>query len=135
MYHQPLMRKVGRGAFAEPGVRGGMMLTQIVRSTSVKAKLFRGLADASRLAILEAVCERPRSVTEVMELTGLTQSNVSNHLSCLLGCGLVVREQRGRFAYYRISDPRVSRLLELGEELLTEVASGVDRCAHLEDAE
>ncbi len=107
-----------------------METERLTRTTALKAKLFRGLADASRLAILESVRARPLCVTEVMEVTGLSQSNVSNHLACLLDCGLVEREQRGRFVYYRPSDARVESLLAMGEELLTGVARGVEACVH-----
>lgn len=94
----------------------------------LKAKLFRGFSDASRLSILEALRGGPRSVTELVEATGLGQSNVSNHLACLLDCGLVRREPRGRFAYYALSDPRVESLLELADALLSDVAVGVASC-------
>ncbi|MFX5884929.1 metalloregulator ArsR/SmtB family transcription factor, partial [Acinetobacter baumannii] len=60
------------------------------------AKLFRGLSDESRLAILEALRQRPLAVGRIVEVTGLSQSNTSNHLRCLSDCGLVSAEQRGR---------------------------------------
>lgn len=93
-----------------------------------KTKLFRGFSDSSRLAILESLREGPQSVGEIVDATGLSQSNASNHLSCLLGCGLVAREQRGRYVYYSLSDPRVVELLELGDALLGGVASGIEAC-------
>jgi len=93
-----------------------------------KTKLFRGFSDSSRLAILETLRAGPHSVSEIVEETKLSQSNASNHLSCLLGCGLVEREQRGRFVYYRLSDPRVIEILELGDALLAGVASAIDSC-------
>ena len=105
-----------------------MLTTEFAQSLALKAKLFRGFSDPSRLAILESVREEARSVTEIVEISGLTQSNVSNHLACLLDCGLVEREQRGRFAFYRLADPRVSRLLALGDEILGDVARGVYVC-------
>lgn len=90
-----------------------------------KAKLFRGFADPSRLAILEALREVPLSVGEIMEVTGLGQSNTSNHLRCVHDRGLVSREQRGRFVYYRLSDDRVHGLLATCDELLLERPRGV----------
>ncbi|HEV2733243.1 MAG TPA: metalloregulator ArsR/SmtB family transcription factor [Longimicrobiaceae bacterium] len=95
---------------------------------TLRARLFRGLSDASRLAILEAVRPGPRSVGEIVEATGRSQSNVSNHLACLLGCGLVVREQRGRHAFYRLADARIDDLLGLADTLLAETARGVGDC-------
>jgi len=95
---------------------------------AVKARLFRGLADSSRLSILEALRQGPRSVSAVIEATGLGQSNTSNHLACLHDCGLVRREQRGRHVIYALSDDRVGELLGLAESLLSDVARGVYEC-------
>lgn len=95
----------------------------------LEAKLFRGFSDSSRLAILDALRGGPRSVGEVVEATGLTQSNTSNHLSCLWDCGLVTREQRGRSVIYELSDERVSRLMDMADALLSDVARGVAECS------
>ena len=95
---------------------------------ATKAKLFRGLSDPSRLSILEALRNGPRSVSEIVEATGLSQPNASNHLACLLDCDLVAREQQGRFAYYALSDDRVEELLMMGDLLLADVARGVRCC-------
>ncbi|MEW6569042.1 MAG: metalloregulator ArsR/SmtB family transcription factor [Chloroflexota bacterium] len=95
----------------------------------LRAKLFRGFADPSRLSILQALRPGRRSVGEIARATGLRQPNVSNHLACLRDCGLVVVESIGRFAYYRLSDRRVGQLLQLADELLAEVARGVYECS------
>ena len=105
-----------------------MLIQAEHRAIGLKAKLFRGLADSSRLAILEAVAARPCTVNEIVATTGLSQSNVSNHLGCLRDCGLVISEQRGRHVWYQVSDPRVAQLLRLGDELLAEVARRVYAC-------
>ena len=93
------------------------------------ARLFRGFADPSRLAILEALRYSPRSVGEIVDVTGLSQPNTSNHLACLYGCGLVTREQRGRRVIYGLSDDRVAMLLDAARELLRDVARGVRTCS------
>lgn len=111
-----------------------MATTQSPPSPALEAKLFRGFSDPSRLGIVETLRDGPRSVTEIVELSGLTQSNVSNHLACLLGCGLVTRRQEGRFAYYALSDHRVDQLLALAEEIVAEVGQGVDACPRCESA-
>ena len=95
---------------------------------SLKAKLFRGFADPSRLGILEALRHKPLTVGQILEKTGLSQSNASNHLSCLHGCGLVHMEQKGRFGYYSLSDERVDRLLEISDELLAGTARRIYEC-------
>ena len=101
------------------------------RKAEAMAKLCRGLSDPSRLSILEALRSGTLSVGEVVALTGLTQSNVSNHLGCLYDCGLVRREQEGRFVRYSLSDPRVEMLLCLSEELLADSARGVIACTRI----
>jgi DNA-binding transcriptional ArsR family regulator len=103
--------------------------------TALKAKLFRGFSDMSRLSILEALRDGPLTVSALVEKTGLSQPGVSNHLRCLSDCDLVVSSQYGRYTRYQLSDPRVARLLGLAEELLREVARGVYECTHYEPEE
>ncbi len=95
------------------------------------AKLCRGLSDPSRLSILEALRPAALTVSEVVQATDLAQSNVSNHLGCLHDCGLVQRDQEGRFVRYSLSDPRVEMLLRLTEELLADTAHGVLACTQI----
>jgi DNA-binding transcriptional ArsR family regulator len=96
---------------------------------SLKAKLFRGLADPSRLAVLEALRDGALSVNEVVRRTRLSQPNVSMHLGCLAECGLVIRERQGRFVHYEIADKRVVKVLDQVEELLGEVGGFIAACA------
>ena len=104
------------------------MLIANAKSIEIQAKLFRGFSDPSRLSILDALREGAATVSEIVESTGLSQPNVSNHLSCLRDCGLVASEQQGRFVYYELSDKRVGKLLMLADELLADVAKGVYEC-------
>ncbi len=99
-----------------------------VQAIALKAKLFRGFSDPSRLSILEALRYGPLTVNEIVEATSLSQSNASNHLGCLRDCDLVVREQQGRHVKYQLSDPRVAMLLALADELLADVAQSVYAC-------
>lgn len=105
-----------------------MTVAARAQALGLKSKLFRGFADRSRLAILEVLRRGPLSVGEIVEATGLGQSNASNHLACLHDCGLVTREQQGRFVYYRLSDERVDGLLAQADDLLIEVARGIYEC-------
>lgn len=99
----------------------------------VKAKLFRGLADRSRLSLLEALRDGPKNVSTLVELAGLSQPNTSMHLNCLWCCGLVDKEVRGRFSYYRIRSDRVLRVLEAAERVLDEVYDRIAECARYEE--
>lgn len=99
----------------------------------LKSKLFRGLSDRSRLAVLECLIHQPRCVSEIVAMTSLSQPNVSNHLACLRECGLVMREQQGRFAFYRLADPAVKDFLQSAEGLLELVSEKVEACPNYED--
>ena len=105
-----------------------MDITARTTITNVKARLFRGFGDPSRLKILESLSCGDKTVGRIVECTGLSQPNVSNHLSCLRDCGLVTTEQRGKFVENQLSDPRVKELLTLAESLLADVARGVYEC-------
>ena len=108
------------------------MLTQAPQATALKAKLFRGFSDMSRLSILEALRDGPLTVSALVEKTSLSQSNVSNHLRCLSDCDLVVSTPRGRYTVYQLSDTRVGALLALADKLLSDVARGVYECTRYE---
>mgnify|MGYP003541545452 CR=1 FL=1 len=113
------------------------MTTQLKATTReeirVKAKLFRGLADPSRLSILETLREGPKNVSQIVAATGLSQSNTSMHLNCLWCCGLVDKEVRGRFSYFWIKSRRFVRILEAVENALHEVYDRVAECARYEE--
>src|SRR5690349_11901634 len=94
----------------------------------LEAKLFRGLADLSRLAILEALRDRPRTVSQVVAKTGLSQPSASMHLDCLWCCGLVDRDIVGRYTVYRLKSRKVLRVLECAQELLGEVRERIAEC-------
>ena len=72
----------------------------------------------------------PLVVHELVERTELSQPNVSNHLRCLLDCGLVASDRDGRFIRYRISSPRITALLNDVDALLELVAEGVEACGN-----
>jgi DNA-binding transcriptional ArsR family regulator len=98
------------------------------QAIGLKAKLFRGFSDPSRLSILEALRTGPATVSEIVSATGLSQPNVSNHLACLRDCGLVNSHSSGRTVVYQVSDERVIHLLSLADELLADSAQGVYAC-------
>ncbi len=105
-----------------------MFVTANPKAIELQAKLFRGFSDPSRLSILEALRAGSLTVGEIVQVTSLTQSNVSNHLGCLRDCGLVTAEQQGRFVRYELSDKRVEQLLHLADGLLADVAKGIYEC-------
>ena len=79
------------------------------------------LGDANRLAIIHAIGESARSVTEITQETGLSQTLVSFHLRVMREKGIVTTRRDGPFIYYRLAVPELYDLI--GE--LSRVA-GVD---------
>lgn len=96
-----------------------------VNLLEARARYFRVFGDPTRLKVLEALLDRERSVSDLMEITGAPQSRVSNHLACLKWCGLVESEPRGRQVIYRIVDSQVPQLLSIAGGLSS------DQCDHL----
>lgn len=95
----------------------------------IRAKLFRGLSDVSRLMVLEALRDGPLCAGEIVERTGLTQPNASMHLACLAECGLVRWERQGRFVHYELADKRVVKLLDRADDLLLLVSPLIEACS------
>lgn len=96
----------------------------------LKAKLFRGLGDSTRLAILELLRKCEHTASQIVEETGQSQSNVSNHLACLLDCGLVKNRRDGKNIIYSIADKKVSKILEEGDTILSDVADRIYSCVN-----
>ena len=97
-------------------------------AVTLKAKMFRGLADPSRLLIVEALRASEQTVSSLVETTGLSQPNASTHLACLHDCGLVTRRQQGRQVYYALADQRMEQVSGAVEGMLSDVADNVYRC-------
>lgn len=87
------------------------------------------LADATRRRLLLALLEGPAFPAELAERLGLTRGNVSNHLGCLRGCGLVRTEPVGRRVRYSLADPRLAHALADLTGLVLLVEHGGDACA------
>ena len=77
------------------------------------ARLFGILSESSRLKLLRALMEKPLTVSELIEATGLKQGNVSKHLGVLLNARFVAREREGNFARYALADQRLYQLCDL----------------------
>ena len=98
------------------------------QSVELQAKLFRGLSDPSRLSILRSLKRGERSVSSIVEETGLSQPNASAHLACLRECGLVSCRQEGRSVLYSLADKRIHEIFQAAEAILARVAERVYEC-------
>jgi DNA-binding transcriptional ArsR family regulator len=97
------------------------------------AKYFRVFADPSRLRILETLeAEGELSVGDLVERLRLPQPSVSNHLACLRWCGFVNARREHRTVYNRVADRKVSRVIALARELLSNNAEHVAACRRID---
>ena len=100
------------------------MLT-IADRLDVMNRLGRAMADPTRSRILLSLLEQPGYPAKLARDLDLTRTNVSNHLSCLRGCGIVVAEPEGRQTRYEIADPHLTAALVA----LVDVTLAVDESA------
>lgn len=77
------------------------------------AARFRLLGEPLRLKLMAALAGGERSVSELVELTGAGQPNVSKHLAALAQGGLVGRRKSGAVALYSITDSFVLQLCDV----------------------
>jgi ArsR family transcriptional regulator, cadmium/lead-responsive transcriptional repressor len=94
------------------------MLT-VASRVDVMNRLGRAMADRTRSRILLELIAQPAYPAQLARELGLTRANVSNHLACLRGCGIVVATAEGRQTRYEISDPHLTRaIVELLDAVL-----------------
>lgn len=100
---------VADGACCSP-VTGGVLETDEAQRL---ARMFKALGDPTRVRLLSLIAARPdreACVCDLIEPVGLSQPTVSHHMKQLAEAGLVVREQRGRWAYYRLAEETLTLL-------------------------
>lgn len=86
--------------------------TELLGRSAAKAEaMLKQLAHAGRLIILCSLTEGEKTVGELVELVGLSQSAVSQHLAKLREAKLVAPDKRGQMVYYRICSKEAQALL------------------------
>ncbi|MCF7821109.1 MAG: metalloregulator ArsR/SmtB family transcription factor [Mariprofundaceae bacterium] len=77
------------------------------------AQGLRAIAHELRLAVLCHLLDGPMCVNELIEATGASQSNLSQHLSKMRMMGIITNEKRGQQVYYRITKPEFLNLVHV----------------------
>ena len=86
------------------------------RDAEQLAGALKAIAEPARLRLLSLIQAQPNSeacVCHLIEPLGLGQPTVSHHLKVLLQAGLVEREQRGSWAYFRVKPEPLAALRDL----------------------
>ena len=79
------------------------------------ARIFKALGDPTRVRLLSLIAAHSDGEACVCDLTdpvGLSQPTVSHHLKQLVDAGLITRDQRGRWSYYRVVLPALDALAD-----------------------
>ena len=75
------------------------------------ARFGHALSDQTRARLLLALRDGPGYPAELADGLGVSRQNLSNHLACLRGCGLVVAVPEGRRSRYELADARLAHAL------------------------
>ncbi|MGK9250278.1 ArsR/SmtB family transcription factor [Paenibacillus humicus] len=100
---------------------------EVVRC-EVKAKFLRGFSDKTRLQILESIRNEEKTVSQIVDELEGNQSNISQHLSCLKSCGIIVSRQEGKFIYYSLRNQQIRNLLDMIDDVYGQVEDEVSAC-------
>ena len=87
------------------------MDADLIVSSDTLERLGTALADATRRRILLTLLEGSAYPADLAETLGIGRTNVSNHLTCLRGCGLVRATREGRQIRYDLASRRLGRAL------------------------
>jgi DNA-binding transcriptional ArsR family regulator len=104
---------------------------ETITDGEVLARFGHALSDATRSRLLLALRDAPGYPAELADRLGVTRQNLSNHLACLRGCGLVVAVPEGRRTRYELADTRIRHALGdlLGLVLAVDPAACPDSAA------
>ncbi|NOU88658.1 metalloregulator ArsR/SmtB family transcription factor [Paenibacillus sp. LMG 31460] len=100
----------------------------IQNQLDVKAKFMRGFSDKTRLQILDCIKDKEKTVSQIIEEIQGNQSNISQHLTCLKGCGIIVGRQEGKYVYYSLRNEQIKQFLSIMEDVFMQVEEEVAAC-------
>ena len=84
---------------------------EIALHGDVLARFGAALSDPTRSRVLLALRDAPAYPADLADLLGVSRQSLSNHLTCLRGCGLVVGIPEGRRMRYELADQRLRHAL------------------------
>ena len=86
----------------------------------LQAEISKILANPLRLAILYILKNGEKTVNELAELAGVSQSNVSQHLALMRQRQIVKTRKSGISVYYSVSSSKISQACDMVREVLLE---------------
>jgi len=86
----------------------------------IHAEMCKVFSNSTRLEILNLLRGKELSVTELIKKTGLSQANISQHLSIMKSKGIVVSNRKGKNIYYRRANPKIIKAFDIIRDVLAE---------------
>ena len=100
-----------------------MTTEELDRVFGAVAAYFSVMSEPTRLKILNAICKDEKSVSEIVQEVGATQTNVSRHLGLMYRSGVVERRKEANQVFYRIADPA---MMEICRTVCLQIAGQID---------
>ena len=94
----------------------------------LKVKFLRAFGDKTRVQILDFIKDEEKTVSQIVEGIDGNQSNISQHLACLRGCGIIVGRQEGKYVYYSLRNQEIKELLSTFDNVLGQIENDVACC-------
>ncbi|USK62447.1 ArsR/SmtB family transcription factor [Peribacillus asahii] len=95
---------------------------------NMKVKLIHGFSNKTRLQILECIKDEEKTVSQIVEEINGNQSNISQHLACLKGCGIIIGRNEGKYCFYSLRNQHIRDLLTMFDVVLDDVQNDVACC-------
>jgi DNA-binding transcriptional ArsR family regulator len=89
----------------------------------VVASYFSVLSEPMRLRIMHAICEEEKTVSQIVDELGATQTNVSRHLNLMHRSGVLARRKEGNQVHYRAAD---AAMVEICRSVCNRIAAQLD---------
>ncbi len=96
-------------------------LPRLIESSLEVSALLKSLAHQDRLLLLCFIGEGEKTVNEIEEFLGASQSSVSQNLTRLRDKGLLSARREGKFVFYRILNPQVTELIQALESIFCKI--------------
>jgi len=84
------------------------------------AEICKTLSNSTRLMILNSLRDGEKSVSDLAELIGVRQANISQHLAILRQRGIVTTRKQGANIYYSVANPKIINASDIIREVLME---------------
>jgi len=94
---------------------------------NLHAEMCKTISNPRRQAILDTIREGEMTVSELINKTGISQANLSQHLAILRSKGVVNTRRDGNNVYYSLSNLKIIEAYDLISEVLEDSATSRDK--------